>query len=153
MVTSSTTEFYAQQTRITDPAYGVHVRRAKPDTVSQLVKVVQGVFLHVHWASRYGVSLTEEQKTHVQALTVQRILQVTLGIDSSPLTVARPLTKRFIGNCRDFSTLLCSMLRHKGIPARARCGFGTYSSRRFRGSLDPRVLERGALGQPRRPIG
>lgn len=126
MITSRETESYTRHTRITDPGGLASTFDALPDTVPELVKVIQGVFLHVHWASRYGVSPTEEQKTHVQARTVQRILQVTLGIDSSPLTVARPLTKRFLGNCRDFSTLLCSMLRHKGIPARARCGFGTY---------------------------
>jgi hypothetical protein len=31
-----------------------------------------------------------------------------------------------LGNCRDHSLLLVSMLRHQGIPARARCGFGAY---------------------------
>lgn len=43
-----------------------------------------------------------------------------------PVTEARPLDKRLVGNCRDFSVLLCAMLRHQGIPARARCGFGVY---------------------------
>ncbi|MGE5223648.1 MAG: transglutaminase-like domain-containing protein, partial [Omnitrophica WOR_2 bacterium] len=33
---------------------------------------------------------------------------------------------RLVGNCRDFSVLLVSMLRYLGIPARARCGFGAY---------------------------
>jgi hypothetical protein len=36
------------------------------------------------------------------------------------------LAKRLVGNCRDFSTMLCAMLRHQGVPARARCGFGAY---------------------------
>ena len=39
---------------------------------------------------------------------------------------ARPLSKRAIGVCRHFSLLLVAMLRHKNIPARARCGFGSY---------------------------
>jgi len=47
-------------------------------------------------------------------------------LDAAPLPVARPLEKRLVGNCRDFATLLCAMLRHQGVPARARCGFGTY---------------------------
>jgi len=47
-------------------------------------------------------------------------------LDSRPLTVAHPMERRLVGNCRDFSTLLCAMLRHLGIPARARCGFSTY---------------------------
>jgi hypothetical protein len=47
-------------------------------------------------------------------------------LDPQPLTVARPLDKKFVGNCRDHTTLLCSILRHQGMPARARCGFGAY---------------------------
>jgi hypothetical protein len=31
-----------------------------------------------------------------------------------------------VGNCRYFSTLSCALLRHAGIPARARCGFADY---------------------------
>jgi hypothetical protein len=42
------------------------------------------------------------------------------------LTVARPPEQRLVGNCRNFSVLLCAILRHQGLPARARCGFGAY---------------------------
>ena len=38
----------------------------------------------------------------------------------------RPLDRRLVGNCRRFSVLLVAMLRHQGVPARARCGFGAY---------------------------
>ena len=31
-----------------------------------------------------------------------------------------------IGNCRQFTTLTCALLRSRGIPARARCGFARY---------------------------
>jgi Transglutaminase-like superfamily len=47
-------------------------------------------------------------------------------LDPRPLTVARDLNHKFIGNCRDHTTLLCSILRHQGVSARGRCGFGTY---------------------------
>ena len=47
-------------------------------------------------------------------------------LDAGLLTVERPLERRLVGNCRDFSVMLCAMLRHQGVPARARCGFGTY---------------------------
>ena len=32
--------------------------------------------------------------------------------------------RRFVGNCRHFTVLLCAFLRARGVPARARCGFG-----------------------------
>src|SRR5207244_6237492 len=47
-------------------------------------------------------------------------------LDDAPLTIARPPDRRVLGNCRDFSTLTTALLRHHGIPARARCGFGLY---------------------------
>ena len=46
--------------------------------------------------------------------------------DPQPLTEPRSLEQRQIGNCRDFTVLLTSILRYQGVPARARCGFGTY---------------------------
>lgn len=33
---------------------------------------------------------------------------------------------RFVGVCRDFALLLCSFLRHAGVPARLRSGFADY---------------------------
>jgi hypothetical protein len=47
-------------------------------------------------------------------------------LDAGPLSVARPAERRMVGNCRHFSTLSAALLRHAGIPARARCGFATY---------------------------
>ncbi|HEY3504286.1 MAG TPA: transglutaminase-like domain-containing protein [Actinocatenispora sp.] len=54
---------------------------------------------------------------------VDRIL-ATLG--PAPLTVPREPAARVVGTCRHFAVLACALLRHRGIPARARCGFATY---------------------------
>jgi hypothetical protein len=91
-----------------------------------LCRAVQGLLLHVFWAERYGVSLTDERKQEVQLRYVARMLPRMREIDDRPLSVARPPERRLVGNCRDFSTLLCAILRHQGVPARARCGFGVY---------------------------
>lgn len=123
---SQNVESFLSQTRITDPGTASSLITALPDGVPAAVQVVQSLFTHIFWAERYGVTPNAEQKTHVNARTVERILEVVQALDPSPLTVARPLARRFYGNCRDHSVLLCSILRAKGIPARARCGFGTY---------------------------
>jgi hypothetical protein len=47
-------------------------------------------------------------------------------MDDRPLAFSREPEQRIVGNCRDYSVLLVSLLRHKGIAARARCGFATY---------------------------
>ncbi len=44
------------------------------------------------------------------------------------------------GTCRDYALLLCSMLRHRSIPARVRCGFAHLHRRRHLSRpLDPRI--------------
>lgn len=97
-----------------------------PTTLPGLCRTVQGVLIHVFWADQYGVQLTAEQREEVQLRLVERQLERIVAIDPRPLTQARPPERRLVGNCRDFSVLLSSMLRHQGIPARARCGFGRY---------------------------
>ncbi len=118
--------FYAGQGAMTDPASYTDMFKGLPEDVPSLCKVVQSNFVHVFWAERYGLHLTEEQAVTLQIRDVAGKLAVMRGANGAPLTTPRPLEARQVGNCRDFSTLLCSMLRHQGVPARARCGFGTY---------------------------
>jgi hypothetical protein len=49
-----------------------------------------------------------------------------LRLDPAPLDVARDPRQRVVGTCRHFAVLTCALLRHRGIAARARCGFATY---------------------------
>lgn len=117
---------YIRQTPLSDPGALAPLYATLPVSVPELVRVVQGLFIHIFWAQRYGVTPSEAQESHVRARTVARTLAVLQEVDPAPLTVARPLADRFYGNCRDHSLLLTSFLRHQGTPARARCGFGTY---------------------------
>ncbi|HBI55481.1 MAG TPA: transglutaminase, partial [Firmicutes bacterium] len=118
--------FYAEQGIITEPGeYGDKLQDL-PRDISALVKVVQGLLIHVFWAERYGLNLPEERKQEVQLRKVRLQLQRIFQLDERPLETPRPMEKRLAGNCRDFATLLCSFLRSQGIPARARCGFGAY---------------------------
>ncbi|MBN1643006.1 MAG: ClbS/DfsB family four-helix bundle protein [Anaerolineae bacterium] len=97
-----------------------------PDGVKALVQVVQGLMLHIFWAERYGVSLSEERKGEVQLRQFAAQLARIRALDDRPLTEVRPPETRLVGNCRDFATVLCALLCHQGVPARARCGFGAY---------------------------
>ncbi len=107
---------------------GIHERLIAdlPAGIADVRDVVQGLVLHVFWAERYGVQLSEDRKAEVNLRRVDRQLSRLLELDPSPLARARPPERRLVGNCRDFSTLMAALLRAKGIPARARCGFGTY---------------------------
>ena len=119
-------KFYSEQGIITAPGSFESLCDAVPDDLPGMVSLIQHLFLHIHWAERYGVTPTKEQKEHVQDRFVEKILERIMSMDSRPLTEERPYDKRFFGNCRDFSVFLVSLLRRKGIPAVARCGFGTY---------------------------
>ncbi len=119
-------DYYRSQSLITDPEEYAPLYEHIPDDVSEIVDMIQGLFLHIFWVQKYGVTLNEAQYKHVQSRKVSSILAVIESLDKSPLSQQRPYEKRFIGNCRDHSVFLCSILRSKGIPARARCGFGTY---------------------------
>ena len=88
--------------------------------------MVQESTIHIFWAERYGLKLSPEREAEVQLRTMPRRLRRMLEIDPRPLSQPRPLDKKLVGNCRDFTLLLVSLLRQQGIPARARCGFGAY---------------------------
>jgi len=123
---SSARGFYTSHSLVTDPGEHLELFRTLGREVPMVRDTVQGLLLHVFWAERYGIKLTEERSKEVQLRAVQRQVKRILELDASPLSSARPLERRLVGNCRDFTVLTTSMLRSHGIPARARCGFGTY---------------------------
>jgi hypothetical protein len=111
---------------MTDPGrYGV-LLDGLPADIPALVRTVQGLIIHVFWADRYGVQLDDARRGEVQLRAVEKQLAKLMELDPRPLTEARDPMGRLVGNCRDFTTLLVTMLRRQGVPARARCGFGAY---------------------------
>ncbi|MBK9601608.1 MAG: transglutaminase domain-containing protein [Anaerolineales bacterium] len=121
-----TLTYFTQQGLISDPGTHVSLFDNLPTSIPDLVKLVQGVTIHVFWAERYGFKAPPERMAELQLRTMEKRLARTLELDPRPLTESRPIEKKLLGNCRDHSLLLVSMLRHQGIPARARCGFAAY---------------------------
>lgn len=122
-------EFYLTQGPLTELPEMGEVFEDLPDDVPSIAKVVQGLMLHVFWANRYGEQLTEKRKHEVNIRSVKEKITHLLEKEPAPLTQLRTLPARLVGNCRDFSLLFISLLRLKGYPARARCGFSTYFER------------------------
>ncbi len=118
--------YYAAPGVMTDPREHAPLFADLPRDLASLCKIVQGVLIHIFWAERYGVQLPDERKTEVQIRSVARKLTRILELDPRPLTEARSLDKKLVGNCRDFTVMLTALLQHQGVPARARCGFGRY---------------------------
>jgi hypothetical protein len=118
--------YYASPGMMTDPGKYSSLLINLPVVISDLCGIVQTNLIHVFWAERYGIILNDEQK---QTLNLRKLSEKLFLIDSHdprPLIEKREINMRQVGNCRDFSLLLTALLRHQGIPARSRCGFGTY---------------------------
>ena len=119
-------KYYSRQGPITDPGEEARLFGTLPHDISELRDVVEGLVIHTFWAGRYGFSPSEVRTQELQLRAVSDKLKQIQKLDGTPITRRRPPEKRLIGNCRDFTVLLCSMLRHLGVPARGRCGFATY---------------------------
>jgi len=118
--------YYASQGPISDPGRHASALENLPTDIRDLCEVVQGLIIQPGWAQFYGWTVAKEQEDDLQLRLVRLMLGRVLELDNRPLTLERPPEARLGGNCRDHTMLLVAMLRHQGVPARARCGFGAY---------------------------
>ncbi|MEV0676939.1 transglutaminase-like domain-containing protein [Actinosynnema sp. NPDC050436] len=73
-----------------------------------------------------ALGLPAERFEDNQVRPADELVRRLLALDPAPLTTARPPDRRVVGTCRHFAVLGCALLRHRGVPARVRCGFATY---------------------------
>src|SRR5437870_11684810 len=119
--------FYSRPGAMTSAGKYAALLERLPNDVAALVRIVQGLTLHEFVASSlYGVALSEHRKSESHIREVERMLDRLLSIDGRSLDVARPPVGRLVGVCRHFVVLLLAMLRALHVPARWRCGFGSY---------------------------
>jgi len=69
--------------------------------------------------------LPSQRYVESQLRPVGSIVSALVALDPAPLDVPREPARKVIGTCRHFVVLSVALLRYRGIPARARCGFGT----------------------------
>ena len=119
-------DFYTHPATMTVGGGYAHMFDGLPLDMGSLACIVQGLLLHEHTAPAYGVALSDERRSQSHIRPVERMLDRLLAHNDQPLFVARPIDMRFVGVCRHFTVLLVAMLRAQGVPARARCGFGSY---------------------------
>ncbi|MCT2583679.1 transglutaminase-like domain-containing protein [Actinophytocola gossypii] len=117
---------YTKQIGFTSAGGHAALFEGLPNDVAELCSVTQGLLIHEHLAGSYGVTLDEDDRRSAHLRRVAELLDWIVDRDPRPLDVAREPAARTAGNCRQFTVLLVSMLRAQDVPARARCGFGTY---------------------------
>jgi Transglutaminase-like superfamily len=119
--------FYAKPGPMTRLEPSPTAARGLPDDPLGLCGIARSLIVHEFMTSSlYGVEVPADRGNEVETRPASAIVDCILRLDPRPLVEPRPPERRMIGNCRQFSTLTVSLLRRAGIPARARCGFGTY---------------------------
>jgi hypothetical protein len=120
-------DFYAQPAMLTSAGRYTPLFDALPSEVGALVRIIQGLGIYDMVAvDFYGCPIPDTRTNEIHIRAIEQMLERLLALDDRPLSIARPADKRLAGRCRHFMLLLIAMLRAKGVPARARCGFGSY---------------------------
>lgn len=120
-----TTDHYLRPGPFTDPGPHREALLALPDDLPALLDALHGLLIHEHLTWAYGV---EHRPEHSETSNLRHAedLLGRLLTDGRPLTEPRDADRRLGGTCRHFTLLTVAALRAKGVPARARCGFGAY---------------------------
>ncbi|HLG64724.1 MAG TPA: transglutaminase-like domain-containing protein [Ktedonosporobacter sp.] len=138
-------DYYRQHNQITDPGKQVACYGDLPRDIAGLVRIVQGLLIPPYSAllrNHYHVDPEEIDNEPFGPFGPRRIEDLIERIQirhAASLTVERPPALRIGVICRNYAVLLVSMLRHLGIPARARVGFGGYFAAPY--AADHRVTE------------
>src|SRR5262249_30830494 len=117
---------WLEQSPMSDPGRAAALYDTLPTDMAGPCRALQGLLIPADWTSAYGLSASHFGPEARTTLPLERRLADITQADPRPLAVERPILKRAPGTCRDFALMLCSVLRHRGIPARVRCGFAAY---------------------------
>lgn len=97
-----------------------------PCDVAVVARTIQGLLIQEGLVGAYGVSLPAERLAEKQLHSAVAILARAMSLDSQAIFSPRAPERRVVGVCRHFATLFVAIMRQKGVPARARCGFANY---------------------------
>ncbi|MDQ3705807.1 MAG: transglutaminase-like domain-containing protein [Chloroflexota bacterium] len=118
--------FYSRQSDLTDPGKQAHMYEDLPLTMSGMARMVQGLIVQLKLSKAYGTAPERELLQEAGTRRVERMLERIQARSQGSLTGSHSPERSLMGSSRDYAVLLTSMLRHRGIPARARCGFARY---------------------------
>ena len=117
-------DYYRQQSLITNPGCYAHCFDELPDDPALLCEITRNVLTHFLDVEENNISSLRLAELDLRF--IDKMLAQLFKLHSAALQQTRSKETKLIGSCRDFSLLLCAMLRHKQIPARIRFGFSTF---------------------------
>jgi hypothetical protein len=104
-----------------DPA----VLAGLPDDAVSICRVVTDLVIQPTDATALG-TIAPERFEERNIRPAADLIRAILAVDGAPLRDGRSPERRVVGTCRHWAVLSTALLRFRGIPARARCGFATY---------------------------
>ena len=114
---------HARHTPYTSPGPYAALLEALPTSPDELSAVARNVVVHYRAS---GEVLPEATRGEVNSRWIAAMLAADQSRHPAPLGVARAVTDRVQGCCRDHTLLCVAALREHGIPARSRVGFAGY---------------------------
>jgi hypothetical protein len=126
--------FYRTQSEVTDPGPYATAYDDLPEGIPELCRAIQRNLIHMWWIGEQTYGFTKETLERegrnlideISLRTAADMLEWILRMDPRPISEPRDARKRLVGNCRDYTILLVSILRHRDVPARARTGTARY---------------------------
>lgn len=119
--------FYTTQSTFSDPGEFARLYAGLPKDPAQLARITRNLIIHRMEGEIFGhTHPTDRLHNDAETRYTDDILRIIVGRNAAPLERRREVGDRFVGTCRDFSLLHCSLLRHVGVPARIRVGFADY---------------------------
>lgn len=125
-MTDATLAFFATHSSHSDPQDLARLYETAPADWTGLCRWVRNVVSHVYDATEADPPLPAARQQDRRVRRVAEILERIADAGPEDLSVERPRAQRFLGTCRDFALLACSLLRHRSVPARLRVGFAGY---------------------------
>jgi hypothetical protein len=120
-------EFYTHPSMMTSAGRYASLFDELPNDAAELVRIIQGLGIYDLVAvDLYGCTIPDHRTSEIHLRFMEQMLEHILALNDQPLSVARPADNRLACRCHHFTRFLVAMLRAKGVPARARCGFGAY---------------------------
>jgi hypothetical protein len=95
-----------------------------PESPVEICEAVQSLIIQPDDAASLPVG--QERVAEKNLRRAGDIIGRLTELDPAPFHVPRAPHLRVVGTCRHFAVISCTLLRLRGIPARARCGFSTY---------------------------
>lgn len=116
-------DYYSQQSIISDPGYYQDWFNVLPGDAASLCEISRGVMMHFLDIDPYHHAIPIRRLSELNLRYIDKMIEQVFKLNGGQL---QQINTRLIGSCRDFSLLVCAMLRHKKIPARIRFGFSTF---------------------------